>query len=77
MVTVAVSLLGWAVIVWAGGELLAVTGSAAPIKEDPMINWPEILRDVEHWANGFLTGAAVASLIAIAGTAIALLARVI
>jgi hypothetical protein len=42
-----------------------------------MINWPEILRDVEHWADGFLTGAATASLIAIAVAAIVLLARVI
>ena len=42
-----------------------------------MINWPEILRDMEHWASGFLTGAAAASLIAIAGTAIVLLGRAI
>jgi hypothetical protein len=42
-----------------------------------MINWPEILRDVEHWTDGFLTGAATASLIAIAVAAIVLLARVI
>ena len=42
-----------------------------------MMNWPEILRDMEHWADGFLTGAAAASLIAIAGTAIVLLARAI
>jgi hypothetical protein len=42
-----------------------------------MMNWPEILRNVEHWADGFLTGAAVASLIAIAGAAIVLLARAI
>jgi hypothetical protein len=41
-----------------------------------MMNWPEILRDMEHWADGFLTGAA-AVLIAIAGTAIVLLARAI
>ena len=42
-----------------------------------MMNWPEIFRDMEHWADGFLTGAAAASLIAIAGTAIVLLARAI
>jgi hypothetical protein len=42
-----------------------------------MIKWPELLRDMEHWANGFLTGAAAASLIAIVGTAIVLLARAI
>jgi hypothetical protein len=46
------------------------------INEHPMINWPEILRDVEHWADGFLTGAAAASLVVIAVTAIVLLARV-
>ena len=40
-----------------------------------MVNWPEILRDVEHWADGFLTGAATASLIAMAVSAILLLAR--
>jgi hypothetical protein len=42
-----------------------------------MINLPEILRDMEHWASGFLTGAVAASLIAIAGATIVLLARVI
>ena len=42
-----------------------------------MIDWPEILRDVEHWADGFLTGAAIASLIAIAVAAIVLFARAI
>ena len=42
-----------------------------------MISWPELLRDVEHWVDGFLTGAATASLIAIAVAAIVLLARVI
>ena len=50
--------------------------SAAQIKEDPMINRPEMLRDMEHWADGSLTGAAAASLIAIAGAAVVLLARV-
>ena len=42
-----------------------------------MINWPEALRAAEHWANRFLTGAAAASLIGIAGVAIMLLARAI
>jgi len=42
-----------------------------------MINWPEMLRDIEHWVDGFLTGAAAASLIAIAGAAIVLLSRTI
>ena len=40
-----------------------------------MINWPNMLHDMEHWADGFLTGAAATSLIAIAGLAIVLLAR--
>jgi hypothetical protein len=42
-----------------------------------MINWPEMLRHMEHWADGFLTGAAAASLIAIAGAAILLVSRAI
>ena len=42
-----------------------------------MMNWPEILRDVEHWADGFLTEAAAASPIAVAGAAIVLLVRAI
>jgi hypothetical protein len=54
-----------------------VTESAAQIKEDPTIDWSEIQRDAEHWADGFLSGAAAASLIAIAGAAIVLLARAI
>jgi hypothetical protein len=45
--------------------------------EHPMINWPNMLPNMEQWANGFLTGAAVTSLIAIAGVAIVLLARAI
>ena len=40
-----------------------------------MINWPNMLHDMEHWADGFLTGAAATSLIVIAGVAIVLLAR--
>ena len=42
-----------------------------------MTNWPDVLRDMEHWADGFLTGVPAASLIAIVGTAIVLLARAI
>jgi hypothetical protein len=40
-----------------------------------MVNWPEILGDVEHWADCVLTGAATASLIAMTVSAILLLAR--
>ena len=40
-----------------------------------MIKWPTMLRDMEHWADGFLTGAAATSLIAIAGVTIVLFAR--
>jgi hypothetical protein len=43
--------------------------------EPAMINWPEMLRHAEDWAAGFLTGAAAASLIVIAGAAMVLLAR--
>lgn len=39
-----------------------------------MINRSEMLRDMEHWAHGFLTGAATASLIEIVVAAIVLLA---
>jgi hypothetical protein len=42
-----------------------------------MIKWPDILRDMERWADGFLTGSAAASLIAITGIAAVLLARAI
>jgi hypothetical protein len=45
--------------------------------EHPMINWPNMLHDMEHCADGFLTGAAATSLIAIAVVAIVLLARAI
>jgi hypothetical protein len=34
-----------------------------------MMNWPEMLRHAEDWANGFLAGAATASLIGIVATA--------
>ena len=42
-----------------------------------MIHWPELLRDMEHWADGFLTGAAAALLIAIGAATIVLFARAI
>ena len=42
-----------------------------------MIHWPELLRDMEHLADGFLTGAAAALLTAIGGAAIVLLPRAI
>ncbi len=48
-----------------------------PVRSIGMIHWPELLRDMEHWADGFLTGAAAASLIAIGGAAIVLFARAI
>jgi hypothetical protein len=34
--------------------LMIVVIAFAPLYEHPMINWPEILREVEHWAGGFL-----------------------
>jgi hypothetical protein len=42
-----------------------------------MINWPEMLRHAEDWADGFWAGTATTSLIAIAGAAAVVLARVI
>jgi hypothetical protein len=45
--------------------------------EPAMINLPQILRHAEDWAAGFLTGAAAASLVVIAGAALVLLARCI
>jgi hypothetical protein len=39
--------------------MIVVIAPFAPlIKEHPMITWPEILREVEQGADGFLTGAA-------------------
>ena len=55
----------------------ALSANGLCIEEHPMMNWPDVLRDMEHWADGFLTGAAAASLIAIVGTAIVLLARAV
>jgi hypothetical protein len=42
-----------------------------------MINWPEMLRHAEDWANGFWAGAATASLIGIVGAVAALLSHAI
>ena len=42
-----------------------------------MINWPEMLRCAEDWADGFWAGAATASLISVAGAAVMLLVRTI
>jgi len=43
----------------------------------PMINWPEMLRHAEDWADGFWAGATSASLMLIAGTAFVLLVRAV
>jgi hypothetical protein len=43
------------------------------ILELAMINWPEMLRYAENWADGFWAGAATASLMVIAGGTFALL----
>ena len=45
--------------------------------EIAMINWPEMLRHAEDWANRFLAGAATVSLIGIAGVALLLLVHAI
>ena len=42
-----------------------------------MINWPEMLRHSEDWANGFWAGTATTSLIVIVGAAVALLGHAI
>jgi hypothetical protein len=42
-----------------------------------MVNWPEMLRDAEDWANSFWTGAATASVIGIVAVAAALISRAI
>ena len=34
--------------------MIVVIAPFAPLYEHPMINWPEILREVERWAGGFL-----------------------
>jgi len=45
------------------------------VMELTMINWPEMLRHAEDWANGFWSGATSASLMVIAGVAFVLLVR--
>ena len=42
-----------------------------------MINWPEMLRHAEDWANGFWTGAATTFALGIIVVAAALLTHVI
>jgi hypothetical protein len=34
--------------------MIVVIAPFPPLYEHPMINCPEILREVEHWAGGFL-----------------------
>jgi hypothetical protein len=47
------------------------------VMELAMINWPEMFRYAEDWANGFCTGAASASLIVMVGAAFVVLVRAI
>jgi len=42
-----------------------------------MLNWPEMFRYEEGWANGFWTGAASALLMAIVGVMFVLLVRAV
>ena len=51
--------------------------STSVLMETAMINWPEMLRHAEDWANGFFTGATTVSLIGVAGTAFVLLVHAI
>ena len=43
--------------------------------EPAMINWPEMLRHAEDWADGFWAGAATALLVVIAGGTMVLFVR--
>jgi hypothetical protein len=45
--------------------------------EPAMINWPEIFRNAEPWANGFWTGAAAASVVGIMGAVAVLISHAI
>jgi len=47
------------------------------LMEPAMINWPEILRNAEPWANGFWTGAAAASVVGIMGAVAVLISHAI
>jgi hypothetical protein len=47
--------------------------STSVLMEAAMMNWPEMLHHVEEWADGFLVGAVIVSLIGIAGVAFLLL----
>jgi hypothetical protein len=51
------------------------TGRPCPKWIPAMITWPELLCQTEDWAKRFSTGAAVASLIMIVGTAMMLFVR--
>ena len=42
-----------------------------------MINWPEMFRHTEDWANGFWTGAAGASLMVVVAAVFVVLVRAI
>jgi hypothetical protein len=42
-----------------------------------MVNWPEMLRYAEDWANGFWTGAATALVMGIVAAAAAVISRAI
>ena len=53
------------------------TASTPDVMDTPMINWSEMLRHAEDWADGFWAGATGASLMLIAGTAFVLLVRAI
>jgi hypothetical protein len=47
------------------------------LMERAMINWPDMLRHAEDWADGFWTGAATVSVIGIAGIVLVLLVHTI
>jgi hypothetical protein len=55
--------------------LLVEDGIHFRCHELAMINWPEMFRYAEDWANGFWTGAASASLMVMVGAAFVALVR--
>jgi hypothetical protein len=55
----------------------AVLKNAPLTMEIAMVNWPEMLRHAEDWANGFWNGAATASVIGIVAVAAALISHAI
>ena len=54
-------------------RFLSKPASTSVVMELAMINWPEMFRDAEDWADRFWTGAASASLMVVVGAAFVVL----